>query len=86
MTFPTNKLKLVVLISNTGTGTNLQSIIDGIEEGKINAEIIAVISSDKDALGIARAEKHGLIIEICEKKENLISVLQKLRPDYICFR
>ena len=38
------KTKLVVLISNAGTGTNLQAIIDGIGANKINAEICAVIS------------------------------------------
>lgn len=76
--------KLVVLISNKGTGTNLQAIIDGIESGKINAGIVAVISDTPDAKGLERAKKHNLPIEICPKKENLLPLLQKLKPDYIC--
>ena len=37
-------MKLAILISNAGTGTNLQAIIDVIEEGKLNAEICAVVN------------------------------------------
>ncbi len=76
--------KLVVLISNKGTGTNLQAIIDGIEQKKINARIIAVISDAEDAQGLQRAIKHNLQIEICPKKEDLLPILQKLNPNYIC--
>lgn len=76
--------KLVVLISNKGTGTNLQAIIDGIESGKINAKIVAVISDTQDAKGLERAKKHNLPIEISPKKEDLLALLQKLNPDYIC--
>lgn len=78
------KLKLVVLISDTGTGTNLEAIINGIERGKINAEICAVISDKTDALGLERARAHNLKIEICPTKEALLLLLQKLNPDYIC--
>ena len=79
-----NKIKLVILISNTGTGTNLQAIIDGINAGKIEAEICAVVSDKADALGLERARKHNLKIEICSAKEALLPLLKKLTPDYIC--
>lgn len=77
-------MKIAVLISNTGTGTNLQAIIDAIEQGRLKAEICAVVSDKTESLGLERAKKHNLKIEICEKKENLLSLLQKLNPDYIC--
>jgi len=77
-------MRIAILISNTGTGTNLQAIIDGVSEGKIKAEICAVISDTPEALGLERARKHNLKIEICQKKEDLLSLLQKLNPDYIC--
>lgn len=77
-------MKIAVLISNAGTGTNLQAIIDGVETGRINAEIQAVISDKVDALGLERAKKHNIPIEICEKKEMLLPLLQKLNLDYIC--
>ena len=49
-------LKLAVLVS--GGGTNLQSIIDSIADGRItNAEIKVVISNNKNAYALARAAK-----------------------------
>ncbi len=76
--------RIAVLISNTGTGTNLQAIIDGINSGKINAKIVSVISDTEDALGLKRAKKHKLPIKIIPKKEKLLFVLEKLNPDFIC--
>lgn len=82
--FISNGKKIVVLISNTGTGTNLQAIIGGVKDGKINGDIVAVISDKEDALGLDRARKNNLDIEICSKKEDLLPLLQRLNPDYIC--
>jgi phosphoribosylglycinamide formyltransferase-1 len=79
-----SKLKIVVLISDVGTGTNLQAIIDGIGSGKINAEILAVISDKENAAGLERARKHNLEIKICPAKEELLPLLRKLNPDYVC--
>ena len=84
MTSQSNKLKLAILISDAGTGTNLQAIIDAIEKGELSAEICAVVSDKENTLGLERAKKHSLHIEICPKKEGLLAVLQKLDPDYIC--
>jgi len=53
-----NPLQLAILIS--GNGSNLQSIIDAIELGKLNAQIRAVISNNSEAYGLVRATKHGL--------------------------
>lgn len=76
--------KIAVLISNKGTGTNLQAIINGVESGKIPAKIAAVISDTPEAQGLTRAKKHRLPIKIVPKKEGLSAVLKKLNPDYIC--
>lgn len=51
-------LKLGVLIS--GNGSNLQSIIDNIENGLLKAVIQIIISNNPDAYGITRAKKHGI--------------------------
>lgn len=77
-------MKLIILISNAGAGTNLQAIIDGIEAGKIKAAITAVISDKPDSPGLERAKKRNLPIEICAKKEDLLPLLKKLNADYIC--
>jgi len=52
------KVNLGVLIS--GGGSNLQSIIDHIESGRLDARIKVVISNAPGAGGLARAERHGL--------------------------
>lgn len=51
-------LKLGVLIS--GSGTNLQAIIDAIGSGELDAIISTVISSREGVQGITRAEKAGV--------------------------
>ncbi|MFN8491863.1 MAG: phosphoribosylglycinamide formyltransferase [Caldilineaceae bacterium] len=45
--------RLVVLIS--GSGTNLQAILDAITEGKLLAEVVLVVSNRKAAYGLVRA-------------------------------
>jgi phosphoribosylglycinamide formyltransferase-1 len=60
-------LKLGVLIS--GSGSNLQSIIDHIEKGSLNAEIKIVISNNPDAYGILRAKKHGLPVAVLNHRD-----------------
>lgn len=77
-------MRIVVLISDKGTGTNLQAIIDGVKTGKIKAKIAAVISDTPEALGLKRAKKHKLPIKIVPKKEQLLLALKKLSPDYVC--
>ncbi len=54
----TAPLRVAVLAS--GRGSNLQAIIDGIEAGRVQATIVAVISNKKDAVALERARKHGL--------------------------
>ena len=45
----------------SGGGTNLQAVIDAIEEGRIsNARIDVVISNNKKAYALERARKHGI--------------------------
>ena len=52
-------LKIAVCVS--GGRTNLQAIIDGIENQTItNAEIKVVISNNKNAYALERAKKHGI--------------------------
>ena len=51
-------LKIGVLIS--GSGSNLQAIIDEIEAGRLDAEIRVVISSRPDAYGLVRAQEAGI--------------------------
>jgi phosphoribosylglycinamide formyltransferase-1 len=58
MTSSPKKLRLAVLIS--GSGTNLQAILDRSVEGTLNAEIVVVASDRPGAFGLERAEKAGV--------------------------
>jgi phosphoribosylglycinamide formyltransferase-1 len=60
-------LKLGVLIS--GSGSNLQSIIDHIERGSLKAVIKIVISNNPDAYGITRAIKHGISVVTLKQED-----------------
>jgi len=52
------KLRVGVLAS--GRGTDLQSIIDASEMDMIDAEVVVVISDNKDAYALKRAEMHNI--------------------------
>ncbi|MDQ1363262.1 MAG: phosphoribosylglycinamide formyltransferase 1 [Pseudomonadota bacterium] len=60
-------LPIVVLIS--GTGSNLQAIIDAIAAKKINAEIRAVISNKPGVAGLQRARDAGIATHVIEHKQ-----------------
>jgi len=51
-------VKLGVLIS--GSGTNLQAIIDAVERGDLKADLRIVISNRADAYGLERARRHKI--------------------------
>jgi len=70
-----------VLIS--GNGTNLQAIIDGIKEGKINGKIKLVISNRKDAYGLVRCEKEKIeSMFIDPKKYDSITYNRRLMEEF----
>jgi len=50
--------RIVVLIS--GSGSNLQAIIDACQLGRLKAEIVAVLSNKADAFGLQRAQQAGI--------------------------
>jgi phosphoribosylglycinamide formyltransferase-1 len=52
------KLRLGALIS--GSGTNLQAIIDGCAAGTIDAEVAVVVSDKESAFGLTRARNAGI--------------------------
>ena len=61
-------LKVAVLVS--GGGTNLQAIIDRIQDGTItNTEITAVISNNKNAYALERARKAGIPAQCVSPKD-----------------
>ena len=84
-------LDVVVLVS--GGGTNLQAIIDAVEAGRItNTRITGVISNNKNAYALERAEKHGIpnrcispkdFADRAEFNEYFLKALDEWNPDLI---
>jgi phosphoribosylglycinamide formyltransferase 1 len=60
------QVPLGVLIS--GSGTNLQAIIDAIEAQELDAKIQVVLSNRADAYGLVRAKNHGIPVEVLDHK------------------
>ncbi len=84
-------LRVVVLVS--GGGTNLQAILDAMDNGKIkNAEVVGVISNNANAYALTRAKEHNIPNECISPKnyENrdvfndaLLEGVSKYNPDLI---
>lgn len=53
-----SRLRISVLIS--GSGSNLQALIDAQAAGRLDADLVQVISNRADAPGLQRAEKAGI--------------------------
>ena len=62
-----NPLPVVVLIS--GSGTNLQALIDGQLAGSLPIDIRAVISNRADAFGLQRAQRAGLTAQVLNHRD-----------------
>ncbi len=54
-------MKIGVLLS--GSGSNLQAIIDAVKDGSLPVEIGLVVSDNPDAFGLKRAEKAGIRVQ-----------------------
>jgi phosphoribosylglycinamide formyltransferase-1 len=85
------KLKLAVLVS--GSGTNLQAIIDAVEENYVPAEIAVIISNKQDAYALQRASKYNIPTVFINHKDYssredferaMIEEINKRQADLIC--
>lgn len=73
--------KIGVLVS--GGGTNLQSIIDAIENKEINGKIAVVISNKENAYGLERARKHKIDAVYSNNEDEIIKELKDRQVDLI---
>lgn len=73
-----------VLISDTGTGSNLKTIINAIQEDSLNASIAVVVSDSKDSRGLRAAKINGIKVVHVNKNSDLLYLFKKKFPvDYI---
>lgn len=86
-------IRLAVL--GSGSGSNCQSIFNAIKEGRLDAEVVIVLSDNPDAYILERARLHGVPAEVMdcggyknkfplEVQSAVAAKLQALNVDMIC--
>jgi phosphoribosylglycinamide formyltransferase-1 len=84
------KASLVVLVS--GSGSNLQAIIDAIKNKQLNAEIKAVISNRASAKGLERAARENITTHVIDHKQYpsrelfdraMMQIIDPIDPDLV---
>lgn len=85
-----SRTRVVVLIS--GSGSNLQALIDGMQKGELPIEIVAVISNRPAVLGLMRAEHAGIPALVLDHKQfddresfdqKLAQLIDSYQPDLV---
>jgi phosphoribosylglycinamide formyltransferase-1 len=83
----------VVAVLVSGSGSNLQAIIDASETGEIPCRVGIVISNKPDAYGLVRARKHAIPTEVIRHKEfpsreefdaQLVEIIRKSGAELVC--
>jgi len=86
----TGKAGIAVFI--TGSGSNLQALIDASREGRLAGEIVLVISNRAEAYGLVRAQKADIDTFVYDVKKypdkeaacrDLMELLEEYQVDYI---
>jgi phosphoribosylglycinamide formyltransferase 1 len=84
-------VRLAILLS--GRGSNFAAIHQAIVNGKLDAQIVCVISNRADAAGLARARQLGLSAHLVDHRayptraaheEDVLRILIEAEPDFIC--
>lgn len=84
---PTARPRLAALIS--AGGSTLQNLIDRTADGRLDAEIVGVVSSRADAFGVVRAERAGLPVRVVERRpadafsDRVFEAVRGWRPDLV---
>lgn len=70
---------IVVLVS--GSGTNLQRIIDTIDSGEIRNAKVTLVVADRECFGLERAKNHNIENILIPRGKNFSSELAKVIPE-----
>lgn len=82
--------KLALLVS--GSGTNMQAIVDACKNGEIDGKIAVVISSNYEAYALVRAQGENIPNYVCAKKDygsveerdaEILRLLKRYDVDYV---
>lgn len=74
-------LQLVVFGSNRGS--NYEAILQSIEQKRLSAAVVCMITNNPQARMIAISQKHGIPAHVCDSEPEIISVLANYEYDLI---
>ncbi len=89
----TRKIRIGVLVSGKGRGTNLQAIIDACADGRIPGQVVIVISTTPGTPAIERAQRANIPTCVLPRRdfpsdealdEAILKILQEARVDLVC--
>jgi phosphoribosylglycinamide formyltransferase 1 len=84
-------IRLAVLLS--GGGTTLQNFLDRIQDGRLRARVVLVISNRSDAYGLTRAQRAGIPAAVVPRKEyagreafsaRIFDLCRQAQADLVC--
>ena len=86
-------IRIGILVS--GRGSNMEAIIDACEEGRIDGEVVVVLSDRPDAPALEKAKRKGIPAMyvppgkkryslVGEAEEEYIRILREYRVDLVC--
>ena len=83
----------VIAILVSGSGSNLQAIIDASERGEIHCRVGVVISNKADAYGLVRARNHGIPTAVVDHRSfesreafdaRLVEIIRSTGAELVC--
>jgi len=83
----------VIAVLVSGSGSNLQAIIDASERGEIPCRVGVVVSNKADAYGLVRARNHGIPTDVVDHRAfesreafdaRLVEVIRASGADLVC--
>ena len=86
-------IRIAVLVSGKGRGTNFQAILDAALDGRIDGEVAVLVASRRDCGAVERAEAVGVAVDVISPKAfesddaydaALYDALEKYRIDLVC--
>jgi phosphoribosylglycinamide formyltransferase-1 len=90
---PSRPVRIGILLSGKGRGSNMQAIIDATRDGRIPGEVALVVSTSPGAPALERAQANGVPARLISAKQHpdpemldaaLVDAFERARVDLIC--
>lgn len=75
------KARIAIVVGRHGTGTNMEAIVDAVESGDIDGEVVLVTGPSPEATAIKKAKARGLHTVI---ETDLLKELKAVSADIVC--